>query len=81
MRKRPEKPANLSPATLQGLRDNGGKMFIIECVAAALIAIALGIMIDADTRDTRIRVSHENDAQSLHARIAAKVLSAGYSGR
>ena len=31
-------------------------MVIIECAVAALIAIALGIMIEADTRDTRIRV-------------------------
>ena len=32
-------------------------MFIIECAVAALIAIALGIMIDDDTRDMRIRLS------------------------
>jgi hypothetical protein len=56
-------------------------MFIIECATAALIAIALGILIDADTLDTRIRLSHQDDAQSLHARMAAEVLSAGYSGR
>jgi hypothetical protein len=54
---------------------------IIECAAAALIAIALGILIDADTRDTRIRVSSQDDAQSLHARMTSEVLSAGYSGR
>jgi hypothetical protein len=40
-------------------------MFIIECAVAALITIALGIMIDADTRDTRIRVSHRDELQSL----------------
>ena len=56
-------------------------MFIIECAAAALIAIALGILIDADTRDTRIRLSREDDPRSLHARMAVEVLSAGYSGR
>ena len=56
-------------------------MIIIECAAAALIAIALGIMIDADTRDTRIRVSPQDDAQSLHTRMSNEVLTAGYSGR
>jgi hypothetical protein len=40
-------------------------MFIIECAAAALIAIALGIMIDADTRDMRIRLSHRDDLRSM----------------
>ena len=35
-------------------------MLIIECVAAALISIALGILIDEDTRDMRIRVA-QND--------------------
>lgn len=32
-------------------------MFIIECAAAALIAIALGILVDEDTRDKRIRIT------------------------
>lgn len=32
-------------------------MFIIECAAAALIAIALGILVDDDTRDRRIHVA------------------------
>ena len=40
-------------------------MFIIECAVAALIAIALGIMIDSDTRDTRIRVSHWDEMRSI----------------
>ena len=40
-------------------------MFIIECAVAALIAIALGIMIDADTRDTRIRVSQFDEMRTL----------------
>lgn len=40
-------------------------MFIIECAIAALIAIALGIMIDADTRDTRIRLSRWDEMRSL----------------
>ena len=31
-------------------------MIIFECAMAALIAIALGIMLDADTRDMRIRM-------------------------
>jgi hypothetical protein len=30
-------------------------MIILECAMAALLVIALGIMIDADTRDMRIR--------------------------
>jgi hypothetical protein len=34
-------------------------MFIIECAAMALIAIALGILIDEDTRDMRIRLSRD----------------------
>jgi hypothetical protein len=34
-------------------------MFIIECAAVALIAIALGILIDEDTRDMRIRISRD----------------------
>lgn len=34
-------------------------MFIIECAVAALIAIALGILVDEDTRDTRIRMSRD----------------------
>jgi hypothetical protein len=38
---------------------------IIECVVAALIAIALGIMIDADTRDTRIRVQRSDDMRFM----------------
>ena len=36
-------------------------MVIIECAVAALIVIALGIMIDADTRDMRIRIPAELD--------------------
>ena len=40
-------------------------MFIIECAIAALIAIALGIMIDADTRDTRIRLSQFDEMRTL----------------
>ena len=40
-------------------------MFIIECAVAALIAIALGIMIDADTRDTGIRVSRWDDIRFM----------------
>lgn len=32
-------------------------MVILECAVAALIMLGLGIMIDADTRDTRIRLS------------------------
>ena len=39
-------------------------MLIIECAVAALITIALGIMIDADTRDMRIRVRADRDRQS-----------------
>ena len=31
-------------------------MIIFECAMAALIAIALGIMLDHDTRDMRIRM-------------------------
>ena len=34
-------------------------MFIIECAAAALIAIALGVLVDEDTRDMRIRMWRE----------------------
>jgi hypothetical protein len=34
-------------------------MFIIECAAMALIAIALGILVDEDTRDMRIRMSRD----------------------
>jgi hypothetical protein len=34
-------------------------MFIIECAAAALIAIALGVLVDNDTRDTRIHLWRE----------------------
>ena len=34
-------------------------MFIIECAVAALIAIALGILVDEDTRDMRIRMSRD----------------------
>ena len=82
MRKRPEKPATpLTRDPSRTERITGAKMVIIECAAAALIAIALGILIDADTRDTRIRVTPEADTQSLHTRMAAEVLSAGYSGR
>jgi hypothetical protein len=33
-------------------------MLIVECAAAALIAIALGILIDSDTRDMRVRLSN-----------------------
>ncbi len=40
-------------------------MFIIECAAAALIAIALGVMIDEDTRDMRIRLSRWDDMRSM----------------
>jgi hypothetical protein len=40
-------------------------MFIIECAAAALIAIALGVLIDEDTRDTRIRLSRRDDMRSM----------------
>jgi hypothetical protein len=40
-------------------------MFIIECAAAALIAIALGVLIDEDTRDTRIRLSRLDDMRSM----------------
>jgi sulfopyruvate decarboxylase TPP-binding subunit len=36
-------------------------MFIIECAVAALIAIALGILVDEDTRDMRIRLTREED--------------------
>jgi hypothetical protein len=34
-------------------------MFIIECAVAALIAIALGVLVDEDTRDMRIRMSRD----------------------
>jgi hypothetical protein len=34
-------------------------MFFIECAAAALIAIALGILVDEDTRDMRIRLTRD----------------------
>jgi len=34
-------------------------MFIIECAAAALIAIALGVLVDEDTCDMRIRMWRE----------------------
>ena len=37
-------------------------MFIIECAAAALIAIALGILVDEDTRDMRIRFTRDADS-------------------
>ena len=40
-------------------------MFIIECAAAALIAIALGVMIDEDTRDMRSRLSRWDDMRSM----------------
>jgi hypothetical protein len=40
-------------------------MFIIECAAAALIAIALGVLIDEDTRDKRIRLSRWDDMRSM----------------
>jgi hypothetical protein len=40
-------------------------MFIIECAAAALIAIALGVLIDEDTRDMRIRLSRWDDMRSM----------------
>jgi len=40
-------------------------MFIVECAAAALIAIALGVMIDEDTRDMRIRLSRWDDMRSM----------------
>jgi sulfopyruvate decarboxylase TPP-binding subunit len=36
-------------------------MFIIECAVAALIAIALGVLVDEDTRDMRIRLTREED--------------------
>lgn len=36
-------------------------MFIIECAAVALIAIALGVLIEEDTRDMRIRLSRQDD--------------------
>lgn len=36
-------------------------MLFFECAVAALIAIALGTMIEADTRDTRIRLSQPDD--------------------
>lgn len=36
-------------------------MFIIECAAAALIAILLGILVDEDTRDMRIRLSQRDE--------------------
>jgi hypothetical protein len=40
-------------------------MFIIECAIAALITIALGIMVDTDTRDMRIRLSHWDELRNL----------------
>ena len=40
-------------------------MLIIECAIAALITIALGILIDADTRDTRIRLSHWDELRTM----------------
>jgi hypothetical protein len=40
-------------------------MFIIECAAAALIAIALGVLVDEDTRDMRIRLWREGIDHSV----------------
>ena len=40
-------------------------MFIIECAAAALIMIALGVLIDGDTRDMRIRLSHWDELRNM----------------
>lgn len=39
-------------------------MFFIECAAAALIAIALGILVDDDTRDMRIRLTRMNETDT-----------------
>ena len=36
-------------------------MIVFECAMAALIAIALGIMVDSDTRDMRIRLQRGED--------------------
>ena len=40
-------------------------MFFIECAAAALIAIALGILVDEDTRDMRIRLTRNADSADV----------------
>jgi hypothetical protein len=39
-------------------------MFIIECAAAALIAIALGVLVDEDTRDMRIRLTRLSETDT-----------------
>jgi hypothetical protein len=36
-------------------------MVIFECAMAALIAIALGVMVDADSRDMRIRMQRGDE--------------------
>jgi sulfopyruvate decarboxylase TPP-binding subunit len=40
-------------------------MFIIECALAALIALALGVLVDEDTRDMRIRLTREEDTRGV----------------
>jgi hypothetical protein len=44
-------------------------MFFIECVAAALIAIALGVLVNEDTRDKRIRVTREKLDEAINLRF------------
>ena len=39
-------------------------MFIIECVVAVLIAIALGVLVDDDTRDMRIRLTRLSETDT-----------------
>lgn len=39
-------------------------MIVVEAFAAALIMIALGMMIEADTRDMRVRVERRPRSQS-----------------
>jgi len=44
-------------------------MFIIECAVAALIAIALGVLVDEDTRDMRVRLTREKVEEAISLRF------------
>jgi hypothetical protein len=44
-------------------------MFFIECAVAALIAIALGVLVNEDTRDRRIRVTRDKLDEAINLRF------------